>query len=342
MKCKTSKATRRGFTLVELFVVIGIIGLLIALLLPATRTSREAARRVQCSNQLKQIGLGLHNYHETFETLPSCTSADSAEPTGITESSNRRSGLITLLPYLEHSALYDTIMAPLAAGGQTYPALGPDPWVDTYEPWKTQLDGLNCPSDPADPDLPLGPTSYLFCVGDTTSVYYPGQTQRGVFSPGRRIRLRDVKDGTSNTVMLGEASIGMPVSAQTPQQLANPELCGVVASEIEFSERTTHTRGYSWADGAAGPAMFNTILPPNRANCGLNGTEAVDGIYSLSSFHSSGVQVVFADGSVQFIPDDIDTGDLSLASLPATSLQASPYGVWGAMGSIAGGEVPKF
>lgn len=342
MKSKSSNAMRSGFTIVELFVVIGIIGLLIALLLPATRSSREAARRMQCNNNLKQMGLGLHNYFDTFDSLPSCTSGDSAEPTDITHNSNRRSALIALLPFIEQNKLYETIMAPLAVDGQTYPALGPDPWVDAYEPWKTKLDALACPSDPADPDMPLGTNNYVFCIGDTTSVYDAGLSQRGMFSPGRLIHMRDIKDGTSNTVMFGEVAIGIKVTPQTSQELANPQLCANGEVEVEFSDLTAHTRGYSWADGAAGPAMFNTILPPNSPSCGLNGTEAVDGIYSLSSAHPGGAQVVFADGSVRFIPDTIDTGDLVQASLPATSKQPSPYGVWGALGSIAGGEENKF
>lgn len=342
MTHKFAKTMRRGFTIVELFVVIGIIGLLLALLLPATRTSREAGRRAQCSNQLKQIGLGIHNYHDTFDLLPGCTSGDTTEPTEITESSIRRSGLITLLPFVEQSTLYETIMAPLAVEGQTYPARGPDPWIDAYEPWKTQLDAFNCPSDPSDSGLPLGTTSYVFCVGDTTSIYYPGNAQRGVFSPGRSIRLRDVKDGTSNTVMLGEVVKGMAVLAQTPQQMANPKQRVDEVLPKETTGEAARTRGYSWADGAAGPAMFNTILAPNQSSYGLNGTEAVDGIYSLSSHHPGGVQVVFADGSVQYLLNDIDTGDMSQASLPATSQQASPYGVWGALGSISGGETYKY
>lgn len=338
MKSKSSSQMRRGFTIVELFVVIGIIGLLIALLLPVSRTSREAARRAQCQNNLKQMGLGVHNYHDTFESLPSCSSGDSPEPTEMTSHGKRLSGLVALLPMLEQGALYDTIMASSTFDGQAYPAMGPDPWDDTYEPWTTQLYQLNCPSDPFDDSRALGPTSYVFCIGDTTHIYHPGDSQRGPFSPGRQLHFRDIKDGTSNTVLLGEITITTKVISQTSKQIANAELCYGEGIEWELDDLAAHSRGYSWADGAAGPAMFNTILPPNFPSCGLNATEAVDGIYSLGSHHAFGAHVVMADGSTRFITEDIDTGDLTQASLPPDSTEPSPYGVWGALGTIAAAE----
>ena len=334
MKCKSLKSMRCGFTIIELFVVIGIIGLLIALLLPVSRNSREAARRVQCQSQLKQIGLGVHYYHDTFDSLPSCSSGDSAEPTDITAVDHRRSGLIALLPFIEQGALYDTILVSSNVEEQEYP----DPWVETYDPWKTQIQAFICPSDAYQASRPLGPTSYVFCIGDSTNIYNQDAKHRGPFAPGRWTSLSDVKDGTSNTVLLGEVAIGGEVIAQTPEQLAAAQPCfdeKYVGERIKF---TQYSRGYSWADGAAGPAMFNTILPPNRSSCGLNGTEAVDGIYSLGSYHYDGAHVVLADGSVRHITGDIDTGDLSQASLPPGSRAASPYGVWGALGTIAGSE----
>lgn len=343
MKCKSSSSMRRGFTLVELFVVLGIIVALILLLLPATRTSREAARRMQCQNNLKQLGLGVHNYHDTFETLPSCSSGDSPEPTDITFNDNRRSGLIALLPFIEQSALFDTIMAPHAVDGQTYPAMGPDPWVDTYEPWQTQLNEFKCPSDPYPVGRSLGPTNYAFCIGDSTRIYHPGESRRGVFSPGRWTgQLRDIKDGAANTVMLGEIAIASKVISKNQGQITNVALCLGEGIEWDYDNKTSRSRGYSWADGAGGPAMFNTLLPPNSASCGLNGTEGVDGIYSVSSHHPSGAHIVLADSSTRFILNDIDTGDLAAAPLPSSSDEPSPYGVWGALGSIAGGEDHEF
>ncbi|QDU77953.1 hypothetical protein Pan97_50320 [Bremerella volcania] len=333
---------RSGFTIVELLVVLAIIGLLIALLLPASRTSREASRRMQCQNNLKQLGLSVHNYHDTFESLPSCSSGDRPEATEMTDSGYRRSGLIALLPFVEQGTLYETIMAPLTVDGQTYPALGPDPWVEAYAPWTTQLHDFNCPSDQYDGARPLGTTNYVFCIGDTPRIYHSGESQRGAFSPGRWTHMRDITDGTSNTMMLGEIAVEMNVVAQSLEQLSNAEICSGEKRESDRRDLASHARGYSWADGAAGPAMFNTILPPNRPSCGLSGTEAVDGLFSLASYHAEGAHVVLADGSTRYVTDDVDTGDLSQAPLPANSQQPSPYGVWGALGSIAGGEDHSF
>jgi len=147
---------RRAFTLVELLVVIAIIGILIALLLPAVQAAREAARRSQCTNNLKQAGLAMHNYHSSTKALPARKSYSL---------STRASGWIALLPYLEQSALYQQFQAmtpPLGAEASTY----------THYPWavapsnNTTVPAVLCPSDPGNKSYTTA-CNYVFCVGDT-------------------------------------------------------------------------------------------------------------------------------------------------------------------------------
>ena len=186
---------RRGFTLVELLVVIAIIGVLVGLLLPAVQAAREAARRMQCSNNFKQLGLGIHNYHDNFLQLPkngTGTYLDASSGAAVVNSSGptathsvfRLSGLVGMLPFIEQQPLWEQISNPLAVTtpgggtanftnqtgtptGEVYPAMGPAPWGHTYDPWDTEVGTFRCPSDPS-VGLPAnGRSNYGFSVGDS-------------------------------------------------------------------------------------------------------------------------------------------------------------------------------
>src|SRR5690606_35651696 len=126
------RRARSGFTLVELLVVIAIIGVLVALLLPAVQQAREAARRMQCSNNLKQMGLALHNYHDTYGSFPPRATGTTHGPNGDSHNNGRLNGLIPLLPFLEQGAMYDRI----ATGDGTRAPFGPATWIG-WEPWNT-------------------------------------------------------------------------------------------------------------------------------------------------------------------------------------------------------------
>ena len=195
---RKSRFSRPGFTLVELLVVIAIIGILVGLLLPAVQAAREAARRMSCSNNFKQIGLAIHNYHSAYKQLPismtgtnRCMSGDD-----VTLNSSRRylSFLVGILPFVEQQALWEQIANPnngttpgtTMPGGVTngsWPPMGPCPWTRQYRAWATDVPTFRCPSDPGQSrGGGLGRTNYAASLGDSIdTVSYGGINEMGWF-----------------------------------------------------------------------------------------------------------------------------------------------------------------
>ena len=329
----------RGFTLVELLVVIAIIGILVALLLPAIQAAREAARRAQCNNNLKQLGLALHNYHDTFNAFPyriggGARSNASGAPVAPFE--GRVSGFIPLLPFLEQTAMADEI--------------GYDPpyvWWTGYAPWTSQIGNILCPSDPPTKEITvIGQNNYVFSAGDQYNNLHWNSNRtkhalRGVFGPDSFVNMSEILDGTSNTIAMSEVvrpPAGNSFGRNTTSHTTNPINClasfanGQYTTALLDRDRSLGTR---WCDGRAGYMAFNTVLAPNKPVC--NG-QTGSGILTAGSRHPGGVNALLADGSVRFISDAIDTGDLSAAQ---PSGGPSPYGVWGALGSKAGSEASE-
>lgn len=343
-----------GFTLIELVVVIIIIGVLLALLLPTMRTSGEAARRMSCSNNLKQLGLALHNYESTYRMLPNAMGGTNGGVLSIESNHGRLSGLVALLPFLEQSSMWGAISGGIELDGTTYPPMGPAPWDKTFKHWTIDIATLRCPSTSYD-QADFGRTNYAFCIGDIAANIHQPSIARGAFACGLNVRFEDIKDGLSNTIAMAEIGTkskrkvaGQVATRQSIDILQQPSLCFSTLNSKRPDEYNDSVellkdgRGGRWADGAAAYGLFNTILPPNSGSCAVDGPEATDGYYSSASFHPGGVQIVFADGSVRFILDSINCGDLANVPLAADqsieSPVASPFGIWGALGSVQGLE----
>ena len=341
--------TTRGFTLIELLVVIAIIAILIALLLPAVQQAREAARRSKCQNNLKQLGLALHNYHDVYGMFP-------PGRTGTTDGTDNNAGWVSpffgLLPYLDQVALYDQITSQPNQGGV--------PWDGGKEWWKTNIVALQCPSDVLRRQ-DMGKNSYVFCHGDRTTGLASDRLRdfRGMFGGRLGVKINDVKDGTSNTIAMSETrrsyeygANNLEVYGQVQKNIAgvqsNPALCiaqldpndkGLFISGGDADRR----RGDRWGDARPCYTAFQTVLPPNSPSCvQSNSTYATEdsnnAVYSASSPHVGGVHILMVDGAVRFVSENIDTGDIT-APGPGSDMKASPYGVWGALGTRRCGEV---
>ncbi len=361
----SKKERDHGFTLVELLVVIAIIGVLVGLLLPAVQAAREAARRMSCSNNFKQLGLGLHNYHSAFDTMPAGWDG--------TIANNRRGNqvLIGTLPFIEQQALWEQIANPMVVGALRFDAFGNNTGTDNpnYPPWRANVPTFRCPSDPEIAITGSGYMNYGNNYGDgirSTGRPKDGSWgdrggQRGMFATYRRNAFRDVLDGLSNTVAMGElctyngqrsvlSGVARLPEGAWAHRATTPGTCkaGVhidpARPRFYSATATLWPRGQRWADGHFHESGVGTAGAPNTTSC-LRRNDSFDGMMTVTSYHSGGAHALMGDGAVRFITESIETGNAN--SLPVSmngtpflpSGAASPYGVWGAMGTIANSEV---
>jgi prepilin-type N-terminal cleavage/methylation domain-containing protein/prepilin-type processing-associated H-X9-DG protein len=335
---------RRGFTLIELLVVIAIIGVLIALLLPAVQSAREAARRAQCVNNLKQIGLGLHNYHQSVNSFPM----------GMTEAYQRPGELTTwgtwgalalLLPYLEQEPLHQSINFDWNCWQYDGNPINSTPYL-------TRVNVFTCPSDGLTGEL--NTNNYFGSVGTTAGVR-PNRETTGLFAHRRTYGIQDIRDGTSNTIAFSEALVSSTPGTTTQEKWRDgPAPAGASPSAaynlldptqqpaallqdweacngffMNPAEINRGQRGYRWGLSNLGESLFQTLIPPNSNqypwnSCRLDcpGCGALhSGYYNATSNHPGGVNVCLADGSVRFIKNTVEMR------------------IWWALGTRKGGEV---
>ena len=405
---------RKGFTLVELLVVIAIIGILIGLLLPAVQAAREAARRMKCTNNLKQIALAIHSYaDQNGESLPTCGMRNKAGLNsvidGVTAVSynyhtyGRLSYIVALLPFMEQQAMYDGAIdcrfnSSNSSDAETVAGQGAlGAWGQRRATFYKQIPSILCPSDGAAPScdtahranmvagMRIAANSYMRCSGDWPDCgMYLNRSDRSKYIKNPRCgmtgsgdffnSLASIIDGTSNTIAVGERVVGHNVSGDSDIRFTlsygrtdcitnydadpsasttiNPSLClstGVqgkqwVNQSVSSNNVVGGGSGVRWADGNSAFSNFSTILPPNSPACASYPTLdfAVDGriLQGPTSFHPGGANVARYDGSVLFVSDSVNTSasaTVGLSSPPVRS-GASPYGIWGAMGSANGGE----
>lgn len=355
----SSSPRRAGFTLVELLVVIAIIGILVGLLLPAVQAAREAARRMQCSNSLKQLGLSLHNYESTFKRFPARKNGTNIPFNGTERVSNnggRLAGFIALLPYVEQAPMFNQIQAGDTSVTPNIAPGGPAAWA-SWAVWNRSPGFLTCPSDGTVFNQPANTqtNSYAFSVGDDVTGVRDGTNVRGVFPATIGVKISEIVDGTSNTIAFSErlrANFGLTtvvanqieVGVGTATSIAGmttaPRVCLATANGRFFnaSQIVKGRFGSLWTDGQAERVAFNTVLAPNAPGCtdDNNGNaDSINIVLPASSRHTGGVNAALCDGSVRFISQSIDTGNTSVGQPDSGP---SNYGAWGALGSKSGGE----
>jgi prepilin-type N-terminal cleavage/methylation domain-containing protein/prepilin-type processing-associated H-X9-DG protein len=320
---------RRGFTLVELLVVIAIIGILVALLLPAIQAAREAARRTQCSNNLKQLALALHNYSDTYGCFPPAVTGDG----------RRATWFLRVMPFMEMGSVADEIN-----------------WADPSPIWnravlrplmESRFSAVACPSDPqVDSRKPRGFYGNYMANFGTVRFYHPNTVIQGlsphgdgVFYANSYTKFANITDGTSTTLLLGEILISPAIGDS-------------------FDSSTYEARGCLW-DGDSGGGVFSARAEPNTgtpdmfAYCktstsaywqnftpcrGPAGGANIARHIAARSQHPGGVQVALADGSVRFISNTIESWRPGAALGHDGNWDANWLGTWQKLASRSDGQ----
>jgi prepilin-type N-terminal cleavage/methylation domain-containing protein/prepilin-type processing-associated H-X9-DG protein len=316
---------RSAFTLIELLVVIAIIAVLIGLLLPAVQKVREAANRMSCQNNLKQMALAIHSYHDANRTFPMCRST----PQAIGAPSTSFSVHARILPYVEQDNVFRTINFNVVWNA-------PDNQLAFGTPIKTYI----CPSDPNVGNVPPGEAVTNYRVNEGSSIFYgvPGYTlppavpqPNGPFFINKTYRIADITDGTSNTALISEKMIGDFSNGIATEQTDMFGIFAVPTSQDDaiaqcqaivwgdLSNQIQSTSGGPWLLGSRGATTYDHSAPPFAHSCLF----PTVGCYTSppNSAHTGGMNVALCDGSVRFVARNI--------ALPT----------WQALGTRNGGEV---
>lgn len=342
MKCVNARS-RNGFTLVELLVVIAIIGILVGLLLPAVQAAREAARRMQCSNNMKQLGLALHNYHDTYQSFPASAGVTLATSAGGSyDGWNSWSGLASILPFIEQNALYDQIdfrynFAANIAGVAEHSTVVR----------RTNVDAFMCPSDPGSGvsyTADMAPSSYCFSHGPAASWDISAGSEPGVFDKAYFCRFRDILDGTSNTLAMAESKIGRNQGQWDSTKSSREESYRVVVgstlrqsisgNSATFKNTTAYLtaintyfdscigmydagsgwdgqsdeegRWWAWGGAFRGPYITTLVGPNAGPSCDNDASVTDIQVKEPNSAHPGGILGVRADASVGFLSETTD------------------------------------
>jgi len=291
-------------------VVIAIIGILVALLLPAVQAAREAARRMQCTNNLKQLGLALHNYHDTHRCFPFGNGGTKSSGGG-----PAYSAVSLMLPFMEQTPLYHSIdfTRPLTDTVNTAARL-------------TEVPAFRCPSDRENPQPQSG--GAINYMGNKGNLHlWGGTSQTGIFMNDKSFKFGDITDGTSNTSAFSERLLTdgnngvIDLKADVFLGMGDPstpdeaiQMCSATdASNLAF--QFPLFMGAPWLNGQH---TYMHVDVPNRRSCGFYPTKAT---MPASSRHTGGVNLALCDGSVRFVSENVD---LTL---------------WRAVGSRSGSEV---
>ncbi len=314
---------RTGFTLVELLVVIAIIGILVGLLLPAVQAAREAARRMQCSNNLKQMGLAIHNHESTYKWIPACekdldplTYPTSPPGLGVMAAHGT---LFQILPYMEQNNVYN-----LVDNKRSYidPINMPPPRGTANPLAQSKIPTFNCPSGPSEPPSDYGPyfgtiglgsapflaprTDYAPIKGLHSSLagcagMAPTSTENGMLGTTDaqhhyKIKFGEVTDGLSNTILFGEQAGRQKLYFRGKPTPGTTLLDGGLTLNSYYGDHNMarQIRGYSGAD----TDLLDPTILPSQLGCSAINIYNENGLYS---FHTGGIQIAMGDGSVQFL-----------------------------------------
>lgn len=315
---------RRGITLIELIATLTIIGVVVALLLPAAQKAREAARRVRCAGNLRQLGLALQAYATSHDRFPPLVTFAllGEDPIRISLLSVQS----RLLPYIENENIFNSINASVPSHGL--------PHLDSENATaaRSAIETFLCPSDPYSRLAGYGRTSYRVNAGQCK--FCPTELEdRGAFSYRGRSGLQNFRDGLSNTLAISEKAVGSPSTPSPFRDWVQPNFSTAFLTPdawVEKCSRLTTAQfasamldsGHTWLLGHTNFTGFYMLLPPNASipDCGsFHGANA--GLYTARSYHPDGVNAAMADGSVRWFSSQTDRS------------------VWRALGTRSGGDL---